>query len=83
MTDKVLGHFRQKTTKQKTRVKDQLTTYVNQEFPEIQYFFKSILHQKSVYAILKEATSPKEITSMHRTHLANLLQVNSHGHFTK
>ena len=59
------------------------TTYVDQVFPEIQYFFKSGLHQHAVYALLKEAPSPKEIASMHMTHLANLLKVNSHGHFTK
>ena len=80
---KALGRFRQKTIKQRTRLKIQLTTYVDQVFPEIQYFFKSGLHQKAVYALLKEAPSPKEVASMHMTHLANLLKVNSHGHFTK
>ena len=79
---KALGRFRQKTIKQRTRLKIQLTTYVDQVFPEIQYFFKSGLHQNAVYALLKEAPSPKEIASMHMTHLANLLKVNSHGHFT-
>ena len=52
-------------------------------FRKFQYFFKSGLHQHAVYALLKEAPSPKEIASMHMTHLANLLKVNSHGHFTK
>lgn len=80
---KALGRFRQKTIKQRTRLKIQLTTYVDQVFPEIQYFFKSGLHQHAVYALLKEAPSPKEIASMHMTHLANLFKVNSHGHFTK
>ena len=80
---KQLGRFRQKTIKQRTRLKIQLTSYVNQVFPELQYFFKSGLHQKSVYTLLKEAPTPKAIASMHMTHLANLLKVNSHGHFTK
>ena len=80
---KALGRFRQKTIKQRTRLKIQLTTYVDQVFPEIQYFFKSGLHQKAVYALLKEAPAPKEVASMHMTHLASLLKVNSHGHFTK
>ena len=80
---KALGRFRQKTVKQRTRLKIQLTSYVDQVFPELQYFFKSGLHQKAVYALLKEAPSPKEIASMHMTHLANMLKVNSHGHFTK
>ena len=80
---KTLGRFRQKTVKQRTRLKIQLTSYVDQVFPELQYFFKSGLHQKSVYALLKEAPTPKAIASMHMTHLAHLLEVSSHGHFTK
>ena len=58
---KALGRFRQKTIKQRTRLKIQLTTYVDQVFPEIQYFFKSGLHQHAVYALLKEAPSPKVV----------------------
>ena len=58
---KALGRFRQKTIKQRTRLKIQLTTYVDQVFPEIQYFFKSGLHQNAVYALLKEAPSPKRL----------------------
>ena len=38
---KALGRFRQKTVKQRTRLKIQLTTYVDQVFSELQYFFKS------------------------------------------
>lgn len=56
---------------------------MDQVFPELQYFFKSGLHQKSVYALLKEAPTPKDIASMHMTHLAHLLKVSSHGHFNK
>ncbi len=68
---KALGRFRQKTIKHRTRLKIQLTTYVDQVFPELQYFFKSGLHQNAVYALLKESPTPHEITSMHMTHLAN------------
>ena len=80
---KTLGRFRQKTIKQRTRLKIQLTSYVDQVFPELQYFFKSGLHQKSVYALLNEAPTPRGIASMHMTHLAHLLEVSSHGHFKK
>ncbi len=80
---KELGRFRQKTIKQRTRLKIQLTSYVDQVFPELQYFFKSGLHQKAVYVLLKEAPMPKDIASMHLTHLSNLLVKSSHGHFTK
>ena len=80
---KELGRFHQKTIKQRTRLKIQLTSYVDQVFPELQYFFKSGLHQNAVYALLKEAPTPNQIASMHMTHLANLLRHHSHGHFKK
>ena len=80
---KELGRFRQKLVKQRTRLKIQLTSYVDQVFPELQYFFKSGLHQNSVYALLKEAPTPNAIASMHLTHLAHILEVASHGHFDK
>ncbi|WP_290452128.1 IS110 family transposase, partial [Faecalibaculum rodentium] len=80
---KQLGRFRQKTIKQRTRLKIQLTSYVDQVFPELQYFFKSGLHQKAVYALLKEAPTPQDIASMHMTHLSHLLVAASHGHFKK
>ena len=80
---KALGRFHQKTIKQRTLLKIQLTSYVDEIFPELQYFFKSGLHQKSVYALLKEAPTPEAIASMHMTHLAHFLKVNSHGHFDK
>ena len=80
---KELGRFRQKLVKQRTRLKIQLTSYVDQVFPELQYFFKSGLHQNSVYALLKKAPTPTAIASMHMTHLAHLLEVASHGHFGK
>ena len=80
---KELGRFRQKTVKQRTRLKIQLTSYIDQVFPELQYFFKSGVHQNSVYAVLKEAPTPNAIASLHLTHLSHLLQEASHGHFGK
>ena len=77
---KNLGRFRQKNIKEQTRLKIQLTAYLDRVFPELQYFFKSGLHQKAVYAFLKEAPTPELVASMHLTHL---LEVSSHGHFTK
>lgn len=70
---KELGRFRHKTVKQCTRLKIQLTSYLYQVFPEPQYFFKSGLHQHSVYALLKEAPTPNAIASMHLT-LAHILE---------
>ena len=78
---KNLGRFRLKIVKQRTRLKIQLTSYVDQVFPELQYFFKSGIHHKGCYALLKEAPSPEAVASMHLTHLTHLLKTNSHGHF--
>ena len=80
---KNLGRFRMKLVKERTRTKIQLTAYVDRVFPELQYFFKSGLHQKTVYALLKEAPTPELVASMHLTHLTRLLEVSSHGHFGK
>ena len=76
---KSLGRFRHKSIKQRTRLKIQLKAYVDEIFPELQYFFKSGLHQKAVYALLKEAPSAYAVASMHLTHLAHLLETTSHG----
>ena len=56
---------------------------MNQAFPKLQYFFKSGLHHKAVYALLKEPPLPQDIASMHMTHLRHLLTTASHGHFKK
>ena len=80
---KNLGRFRQKTVKQRSRLKIQLTSYVDQVFPELQYFFKSGIHQKGCYVLLREAPSPESIASMHLTHLTNVLKSSSHGRFKK
>ena len=45
---KQLGRFRQEAIKLRTHLKIQLTSYVDQALPKLQYFFKSVLHHKSV-----------------------------------
>ena len=79
---KNLGRSRQDLMKKRTAAKIKLTSLVDQAFPELQYFFHGV-HHKSVYALLKEAQTPKAIASMHMTHLAHLLETASHGHFKK
>lgn len=59
---KNLGRFRLVTVKQRTRLKIKLTSYVDQVFPELQYFFRSGIHCKGCYALLKEDPSPVSIT---------------------
>lgn len=78
---KNLCRFRQKLMKARTKVKIQLVTYVDLLFPELQYFFKSGIHTKACYALLKEQPNPDRIAKMHLTRLTNLLSKSSHGHF--
>lgn len=78
---KNLCRFRQKLMKARTKVKIQLVTYVDLLFPELQYFFKSGIHGKACYALLKEQPNPDRIAKMHLTRLSNLLSKSSHGHF--
>ena len=80
---KSLGRSHRNAVKQRTRLKIQLKAKTDQTFPELQYFFKSGLHQKAVYALLKEAPTARDVASMHLTHLAHLLVSASHGHFKK
>lgn len=78
---KNLCRFRQKLMKARTKVKIQLVTYVDLLFPELQYFFKSGIHGKACYALLKEQPNPDRIAKMHLTRLTNLLSKSSHGRF--
>jgi transposase len=78
---KNLCRFRQKLMKARTKVKIQLVTYVDLLFPELQYFFKSGIHGKACYALLKEHSNPDRIAKMHLTRLTNLLSKSSHGRF--
>ena len=78
---KNLCRFRQKLMKARTKVKIQLVTYVDLLFPELQYFFKSGIHGKACYELLKTQPNPDRIAKMHLTRLTNLLSKSSHGHF--
>lgn len=80
---KDLCRFRQKLVHSRTRVKIQMTSYVDQVFPELQYFFKSGIHIKACHTLLAECSSPEGIASMHLTHLASLLCKASNGRFKK
>lgn len=78
---KKLCRFRQKLLKARTKVKIQLVSYVDLVFPELQYFFKSGIHTKACYSLLKNVQSADGIASMHLTRLTNLLYKSSKGHF--
>ena len=80
---KNLCRFRQKLMKARTKVKIQLVTYVDLLFPELQYFFKSGIHGKACYELLKTEPNPDKIAKMHLTRLTNLLYKSSKGHFNQ
>ena len=46
-------------------------------------FFKGNLHLNVSYQLLKEYSSPKDISSLHLTKLSNILHDNSHGRYNK
>ena len=60
--------------KARTKVKIQLVSYVDLIFPELQYLFKSGIHTKSCYALLKTESNPDRIAKSHLTRLSNLLK---------
>lgn len=80
---KSLCRFRQKLKKSKARLKVQLTSYVDLIFPELQFFFKSGIHIKTCYELLKLYSSPEDIAALHLTKLSNLLSKASRGRFGK
>ena len=63
--------------------KIQLNTYIDQLFPELHSVFKSGIHTKSCYQLLKEFTTPKAISKAHLTRLTGLLSKASKGHYGK
>lgn len=80
---KSLCRFRQKLKKSKAQLKIQLISYVDVIFPELQFFFKSGLHIKTCYELLKAYSSPDDIAALHLTKLSNLLSKASRGRFGK
>lgn len=74
---------RQNLILMRTRCKIQLGTFVDQLFPELNAFFRSGLHIKVSYALLKAHPQPSEVQSLHLTYLSNLLQKASRGKYAK
>lgn len=80
---KSLCRFRQNLKKSKARLKIQLTSYVDVIIPELQSFFKSGLHIRTCYELLKVYSSPDDIAALHLTKLSNILFKASRGRFGK
>ena len=80
---KTFCRARRKLVQACASVKIQLNTYVDQLFPELHDIFKSGIHTKSCYQLLKEFTTPKAISKAHLTRLTGLLSKASKGHYSK
>lgn len=80
---KSLARFRKNLKKSVSRLKIQLSGYVNISFPELASFFKSGLHINTCYQLLKAYPSPEDIAALHLTKLSNLLSKASHGRFKR
>ncbi|WP_067143627.1 IS110 family transposase, partial [Oceanivirga salmonicida] len=78
---KELTRFRKSQKEKNAKLKTQLVKCIDLGFPEYQFFFKSGIHSKTSYALLKEATTPDEISKIHLRKLTNILSSNSHGRF--
>lgn len=80
---KGLSRSRHNLVTMRSKSKIQLVSYVDQIFPELESFFKGNLHLNVSYQLLKNFSSPKQISSLHLTKLSNLLYDNSHGRYVK
>ena len=80
---KGLSRSRHNLIVMRSRSKIQLAYFIDQLFPELNKFFKGNLHLNVSYQLLKEYSSPKDISSLHLTKLSNILHNNSHGRYNK
>lgn len=80
---KGLCRSRRNLVTMRSKAKIQLVSYLDQIFPELAKFFKGNPHLNVSYQLLKEYSSPKQISSLHLTKLTNILHDNSHGRYTK
>ena len=80
---KGLSRSRHNLIVMRSRSKIQLASFIDQLFPELNKFFKGNLHLNVAYQLLKDYSSPKDISSLHLTKLSNILHDNSHGRYNK
>ena len=80
---KKLTRFRSNLIKQRSKAKIQLTSLLDLLFPELQYLFKSKIHSKAIYSLLKKYPSAEEIAALKDDEISNLLYASSKGHFKR
>lgn len=80
---KSLCRYRHNLMTMRTKSKIQLSTYVDQLFPELNSFFKNNLHINTSYQLLKQYSNPTDIANCNLTKLANILIKASKGKYNK
>lgn len=80
---KSLCRFRKELKDKTAEAKIQLASYVDQVFPELNFFFKNNLDIKTAHELLKLYQSPKDISKINLTKLSNLLINSSRGKYDK
>lgn len=78
---KEISRFRKSLKKSIASLKTQLTSCIDEAFPEYVNFFNSGIHSKSSYAILKDGANPNRIKTLSIKKLTNILNKSSHGRF--
>jgi len=76
-----LCNTRQDIVKRRTRAKIQLVAFVDRQFPELHSLFRSGIHIKTSYHLLKRSASPSGIARMHTAALGKFMRKVSCGHF--
>lgn len=79
---KSLTRHRYRLIGYRSRLKLSITRLIDIIFPELPKYVWSI-HQVSVYALLSELPSPKEISNCHLTRLTNLLAKSTKGKYSR
>ena len=79
---KSLTRYRFDQVSARSKLKQSVSRLVNILFPELEKLVSS-LHGKAVYALLSEFPGASYIAAANLTHLTNLLQKNSNGHYGK
>lgn len=80
---KSLCRFRKELKDKVSSAKIQLDSFVDQVFPELNYFFKNNLDIKTAHELLKLYQSPQDISKINLTKLSNLLIKSSRGKYDK
>ena len=80
---KSLCRFRKDLKDKVSGAKIQLDSFVDQVFPELNYFFKNNLDIKTAHELLKLYQSPQDISKINLTKLSNLLIKSSRGKYDK